>query len=89
MDKVYVVVELYTFESATDYRITTYAEKNRAYADFRNKVKRELTDSWIKSRRKDELVMEYNTEKMEFDCYIDGMASEFETTICVLEKEIL
>lgn len=90
MNKVFVVVELYTFEFATDYRISIYSDKDKAIGDFQNKVVREKKDSWITTTPKDNLIETYTNEngKLEYNAYRDGEAAEYETTIIVLEKEV-
>lgn len=90
MNKVFVVVEIYTFESATDYKISVYSDRDKAAGDFQNKVEREKKDSWIATTPKDKLIETYSNEngKLEYNAYRDGRASEYETTIIVLEKEV-
>lgn len=90
MNKVFVVVELYTFEFATDYRISIYSDKDKAIGDFQNKVNREKKDSWITTTPKDKLIETYTNEngKLEYNAYRDGEAAEYETTILVMEKEV-
>lgn len=90
MNKVFVVVEIYTFEFATDYRISIYSDKDKAIGDFQNKVKREKTDSWITTTPEDKLIETYSNEngKLEYNAYRDGEAAEYETTILVMEKEV-
>jgi len=90
MKKVYVLIELYTFEFATDYRVSVYADRDKAAEAFHDKVKREKEDSWIATTPEDELVVNYSNEngKLEYDAYQDGNAAEYETTIVVLEKEV-
>lgn len=90
MNKVFVVVEIYTFEFATDYRISIYSDKDKAIGDFQNKVNREKKDSWITTTPEDKLIETYTNEngKLEYNAYRDGEAAEYETTIVVLEKEV-
>lgn len=90
MNKVFVVVELYTFEFATDYRISIYSDKDKAIGDFQNKVAREKKDSWITTTPEDKLIETYTNEngKLEYNAYRDGEATEYETTILVMEKEV-
>lgn len=90
MNKVFVVVELYTFEFATDYRISIYSDKDKAIGDFQNKVNREKKDSWITTTPEDKLIETYTNEngKLEYNAYRDGEAAEYETTILVMEKEV-
>lgn len=90
MKKVFVLVELYTFQFATDYRISIYSDRDKAAGAFNDRVKREKEDSWITTTPKDSLVESYSNEngKLEYDAYRDGEAAEYETTIVVLEKEV-
>lgn len=85
---VYVLVELYTFEFATDYRVSIYADRDKAVGAFNDRVKREKEDSWIATTPDDMLIEDYDNDKLEYDAYQDGNAAEYETTIVVLEKEV-
>lgn len=87
-NKVYIVIELYTFEFATDYRVSVYHNKEKAAGHFHDRVNREKTDSWIKNIPEDKLVESYSEERLEYDAYEDGNAAEYETTIVVEEKEV-
>lgn len=88
MKKIYIVLEVYTFESATDTRVSAYEDKEKAYSAFRSKVEREKKDSWIGEFDEEKLYETYDEQNGEYDCYVDGRASEFETTICVEETEV-
>ena len=88
MNIVYVLVELYTFEFATDYRVSLYSNRDKAAEAFYYKVKREKEDSWIASTPEGVLIENYDEDRLEYDAYEDGNAAEFETTIVVLEKEV-
>ena len=88
MKKVYIVLEVYTFECATDTRVSAYEDKEKAYDAFRSRVAREKKDSWIGEFDEEDLCETYDELNGEYDCYVDGRASEFETTICVEETEV-
>ena len=89
MNKVFVLVELYTFEFATEYKVTVYADREKAKVYFNHIVRREKEDSWINSISEDKLCEYYDEERLSYDAYEDGNAAEYNTTICVIEKEIL
>ena len=89
MKKIYIVLEVYTFECATDTRVSAYEDKEKAYSAFRSKVEREKKDSWIGEFDEEELCETYDEQNGEYDCYVDDRANEFETTICVEETEVL
>lgn len=84
MKKVFVVIELYTFEYATDYKVSVYGDSEKAYSHFKSVVEREKKDSWIAT----ESNVVVNEDLLSYDAYVDGYAAEFETTIKVEEKEI-
>jgi len=89
MKKIYIVLEVYTFNYDTDTRVSAYEDKEKAYDAFRSKVEREKKDSWIKNFDEEDLYETYDEQNGEYDCYVDGRASEFETNICVEETEVL
>ena len=89
MKKIYIVLEVYTFEFATDTRVSAYEDKEKAYSAFRSKVERVKKDSWIGEFDEEELCETYDEQNGEYDCYVDDRANEFETTICVEETEVL
>lgn len=88
MNKVFVLVELYTFDFAVDYRISVYADRDKATEAFHDKVKEEKEDSWIATTPEDMLIEDYDEDRLKYDAYEDGNAAEYETTIVVLEKEV-
>jgi len=88
MKKIYIVLEVYTFNYATDTRVSAYENKEKAYDAFRSKVEREKKDSWIGEFDEEELCETYNEQNGEYDCYVVDRERVFETTICVEETEV-
>ena len=84
MNKVYIVLEQYTFESVTDTRVSVYGTEENALGAFEQRVEREKKDSWINELSG---IIEESDEKT-YNAYVDGRASEYETFIAVQEKEI-
>ena len=85
MNKVYILIEQYTFEKSIDTRVTVYADKDKAIESMKAIVEREKTDTWIATEKN----VVIRNEEMFFDAYVDGYATDFETLIMVQEKEIL
>lgn len=84
MEKVYIVLEQYTFESVTDTRVSVYGTEEKALGAFEQRVEREKKDSWINELS--DIIEE--SDKKTYNAYVDGRASEYETFIAVQEKEI-
>lgn len=84
MEKVFIVIEQYTFEFAHDTRVSAYKDKEKAKGAFNMIVKRERTDTWIAT----ESDVVINEDEDSFNAYVDGNAGEYETYIAVQEKEI-
>ena len=84
--KVYIVVEKYTFESVTETEVNIYDTKEKALADLSYKVEREKADSWINELK--HVNEEWNDDMTSYNAWLDGRASEYETVISVQEKEV-
>ena len=84
MEKVFIVVEQYTFEYAHDTRVSVYKDKAKALDAMKFIVNRERTDTWIAT----ESDVVINEDEESFNAYVDGYAGNYETYIAVQEKEI-
>ena len=84
MKNVYVVIEHYVYESASEIIVNVYANKELAKSAFKEVVEREKERSWINQR---EYITEEESEEY-YKAYMDGRACEYETTIEIQEKLI-
>ena len=84
--KVYLVVEQYTFECVTETKVSVYSTKEKALADLTYKVEREKADSWINELK--HVNEEWNDDMTSYNAWLDGRAAEYETVISVQEKEV-
>lgn len=85
MNKVYILIEQYTFEMSIDTRTTVYANRDKAIEAMKAIVEREKADTWIATKKN----VVIRDEETFFDAYVDGYAIDYETLIMVQEKEIL
>ena len=88
MEKIYLVIEHYTFEGQfDDIKVTPYKSKESAIKHFQNQVHREKVDSWIATEKN--VVEEFNDEF--YGAYTDGYAMEYSysTSIYIEESEVL
>lgn len=86
MENVYAVIERYNYDFANTLFIKLFAKKSDAEKDFKAKVKRERKNSWIS--RKNNVVEDFSKENLYYDAYVDGCASEYETSIYIKEYPI-
>lgn len=84
MEKVFIVVEQYTFEFGNNTKVSVYKDKEKALGAMKFIVNRERTDTWIAT----ESDVVINEDENTFNAYVDGNAGEYETYIAVQEKEI-
>ena len=84
MNKIYLVIQKYTYEYNTNVFVDVYDTKEKAQSALEYIADRETLKSWI--CRKNDVQVERNENL--FDAWVDGNASEFQTTISVQEKEI-
>lgn len=86
-DKVYILIEDYTYDYETEQRVSVFADKQEAYNKLAEIKEMEIQQSWI-SRYDDEDLEVGSDDYDYFDIYLDGYASQYETSLRVVEKEI-
>lgn len=86
-NKVYVLIEAYTYDFENDIRTSVFLSEDDAYKALEEIKERELEESWI-SRFNDEDLEIGEDSYDSFDIYLEGRASEFETHLWVAEKEV-
>jgi hypothetical protein len=84
MEKVFVVIENYTFEKKHDTKVSVYKDKKRALGAFKFIVERERKDTWVATKRK----VSIEENEGYFHAFVEGQASAFETYVKVEEKEV-
>ena len=87
MEKVYLLIALYTFESATETEVEVFGTREKALARFREVLTNEKQDSWLNELDGVHIDTE-DYERGKFDAWVDGRASEFMTTIYIKEEEV-
>lgn len=81
MEKVYILVENYTYDFDKELNINVYDSKKKAAEQFEAAVERERRDTWIAT--KPNVKQHYNKSALSYNAYVDGCAAEFETEIYV------
>ena len=87
MKKVYIVLELYVYDYNTDYYTKVFANKEKAFEYFKSKVEEEKENTWIADE--EDVIEDYDEERLTYNAYKDGYAAEMETTITIKEEEVL
>ena len=85
--KVYLVIENYHYDFQSNVYVTVFDSYEKAKNAFNNFVDREKTNSWI-SRKYNNINVIVEEENDSFIAYVDGCASEFETSINIIGKDV-
>lgn len=86
-DKVYLLVEVYTYDFEQDINTSVFLDKEDACKALADKRDAELANGLYTRFDKKDLEVISNTDT-HFDVYLDGRASEYETNIWIDVKEI-
>lgn len=85
--KVFVVIEKSAYEFETSVSCDVYSTRELAKAEWERRVSNALADA-EDALNEDEMVVDNDEERLCFDVYKDGEASQWEAEIWVAEKEI-
>jgi len=93
MEKVFVLVAKFTYDYDEEIIAKVYSTMEKARKAMEDIIKEEKEDSWLNKyvnedgEFDEDIVVDKG--KNSIDIYVDGSASQWDTHLCIMEKEVL